>query len=47
MLDYYKKLFENEIITSEIFKNPVDKRINLKKVNLEGDRQANYNFEGK
>jgi MOSC domain-containing protein YiiM len=38
--------FENEFVTTGIFKNPVDKRINLKKLNLEGDKQADLTVHG-
>jgi len=41
-----KVKFGNEIVTTGIFKNPVDKRINLKKLNLEGDRQADLTVHG-
>jgi MOSC domain-containing protein YiiM len=38
--------FGKETVTTGIFKNPVDKRINLKKLNLEGDRQADLTVHG-
>jgi MOSC domain-containing protein YiiM len=38
--------FGKETVTTGIFKNPVDKRINLKKLNLEGDRQADPTVHG-
>ena len=41
-----KVKFGNEIVTTGIFKNPIDKRINLKKLNLEGDRQADLTVHG-
>jgi MOSC domain-containing protein YiiM len=41
-----KVTFGNEIVTTGIFKNPIDKRINLKKLNLEGDRQADLTVHG-
>ena len=41
-----KVKFGNEIVTTGIFKNPVFKRINLKKLNLEGDRQADLSVHG-
>lgn len=41
-----KVKFGNEIVTTGIFKNPVDKSINLKKLNLEGDRQADLTVHG-
>jgi MOSC domain-containing protein YiiM len=41
-----KVKFGNEIVTTGIFKNPVDKRISLKKLNLEGDRQADLTVHG-
>ena len=41
-----KVKFGNEIVTTGNFKNPIDKRINLKKLNLEGDRQADLTVHG-
>ena len=41
-----KVKFGNEIVTTGIFKNPVDKRIKIKKLNLEGDRQADLTVHG-
>ena len=38
--------FGKETVTTGIFKNPVDKRINLKKLNLEGDRQVDLTVHG-
>ena len=38
--------FGKETVTTGIFKNPVDKRINLKKLNLEGDRQSDLTVHG-
>ena len=41
-----KVKFGNEIVTTGIFKNPIDTRIYLKKLNLEGDRQADLTVHG-
>lgn len=41
-----KVKFENELVTTGIFKNPVDKRINLKKLNLECDKPADLTVHG-
>jgi MOSC domain-containing protein YiiM len=41
-----KVKFGNEIVTTGIFKKPVDKRTYLKKLNLEGDKQADLTVHG-
>ena len=41
-----KVKFGNKFVTTGIYKNPVDKRVNLKKLNFEGDRQADLTVHG-
>lgn len=41
-----KVKFGNEIVTTGIFKKPVDKRTYLNKLNLEGDKQADLTVHG-
>ena len=36
--------FGKETVTTGIFKNPIDTRIYLKKLNLEGDKQADLTY---
>ena len=38
--------FGNDIVTTGIFKNPIHKRVLIKKLNLEGDKQADLTVHG-
>ena len=35
--------FQGEVVTTGIFKDPVEGRVNLRTLNLDGDRQADRN----
>jgi MOSC domain-containing protein YiiM len=41
-----KVLFNGQTVTTAIFKNPVKAPIKLRKLNLDGDRQANLTVHG-
>ncbi|MDW0128483.1 MAG: hypothetical protein QOK87_08935, partial [Nitrososphaeraceae archaeon] len=38
--------FQNELITTGIFKEPVSGRVRLRKLNLDGDKQADLTVHG-
>ena len=38
--------FQNELVTTGIFKEPVKGRIKLRKLNLDGDKQADLTVHG-